>query len=191
VISDPCLDLLEAGVMTGARKEIDPGEAVATAAIGTARLHAALAGAAIALRPSSHVHAPGPLGQLQTFVSLNSALEVDLLGQVNTTSIAGRLVSGMGGFTDFARPARQSPKGRAIVMLPATAGPHSRIVAQFAAGTPVTASALDIDMVVTEHGVARLAGHDWDARATALIAIAAPAHRDALAAAWREIRARL
>lgn len=191
IISDECLDLVEAGVITGRRKGLDEGLAVAAAAIGSSRLYRALARDDIVLRPSRHVHASGTLARLDALVSLNSALEVDLFGQVNATSIDGRFVSGMGGFLDFARGARASPGGRAIVMLPAASKGRSRIVAQFAPGTPVTASALDADIVVTEHGVARLAGRDLDARAQALVAIAAPAHRAALAAAWHGMRARL
>jgi acyl-CoA hydrolase len=191
IISDACVELIDAGVITGRRKGIDEGLAVAAAAIGTSRLYDALARDDIVLRESTHVHAPGTLARVNALVSLNSALEVDLLGQVNATSIAGRLVSGMGGFLDFARGARSSVGGRAIVMLPARAKGESRIVARFAPGTPVTASAQDIDLVVTEHGAARLAGLDWDARASALVGIAAPEHRESLAAAWHEMRNRM
>ncbi len=191
IISDECLDLVEAGVITGRHKGIDDGLAVAAVAIGTTRLYQALARDDIVLRESRHVHAPGTLARINSLVSLNAALEVDLLGQVNATSIDGRFVSGMGGFLDFARGARSSNGGRSVVMLPARAKEKSRIVPRFAPGTPVTATALDIDVVVTEHGAARVTGLDWDARARALIGIAAPEHRDALAAAWHEMRGRM
>lgn len=120
-------------------------------------------------------------------------MEVDLFGQANAETASGRILAGFGGLNDFLRAARASPGGRAIVMLPATGakGTVSRIVARLGEPGLVSAQRGDIDTVVTEHGIADLRGRDLDARAAALIAIAAPQFRDELAAGWAEIRARL
>ncbi len=121
--------------------------------------------------------------------AINSALEVDLFGQANVEWRGGKLFSGLGGAPDFARAARRSPGGRAILALPATAarGTVSRIVAGLEAPT-VSIPRDDTDLVVTEHGVADMRGATLDGRAEALIAIAAPEHRERLAAAWSAIR---
>ena len=121
--------------------------------------------------------------------AINSALEVDLFGQANVEWRGGRLSSGLGGAPDFARAARRSPGGRAILALPASAarGTVSRIVARLEVPT-VSIPRDDTDLVVTEHGVADLRGATLDGRAEALIAIAAPAHREVLSAAWSAMR---
>ncbi len=121
--------------------------------------------------------------------AINSALEVDLFGQANVEWRGGRLSSGLGGAPDFARAARRSPGGRAILALPATAarGTVSRIVARLAVPT-VSIPRDDSDVVVTEHGVADMRGATLDGRAEALIAIAAPEHRERLTADWSAMR---
>ena len=119
----------------------------------------------------------------------NSAVEVDLFGQTNSEVIGGRQVSGHGGGADFARGARRSPGGRALVTLLSTGGGGvSRIVAALPRAAPVALTRADADWVVTEHGVAELRHADLDTRAERLIAIAAPEHRDRLAAEWAAIR---
>jgi acyl-CoA hydrolase len=125
------------------------------------------------------------LGRVERFVSINSALEVDLFGQANIEWRNGRLVSAAGGAPDFLRAAKQSRGGRSIIALPATAagGKVSRIVARLEAPT-VSLSRHDTDTIVTEFGAAELVGKTADQRAEALIAIAAPHFRDALAADW-------
>ena len=121
--------------------------------------------------------------------AINSALEVDLFGQANVEWRGGKLSSGLGGAPDFARAARRSPGGRAILALPATAarGTVSRIVARLDVPT-VSIPRDDTDLVVTEHGVADMRGATLDGRAEALIAIAAPDHRERLAAEWASMR---
>jgi acyl-CoA hydrolase len=121
--------------------------------------------------------------------ALNSALEVDLFGQANLEWRGGRLASGLGGAPDFAAAARRSAGGRAVLALPSTAkgGVLSRIVARLEAPT-VSIPRDDTDLVITEHGVADLRGTGLDERAQALIAVAAPDHRRALAAAWEQMR---
>ena len=114
---------------------------------------------------------------------------MDLLGQANAEFIRGRQVSGTGGLTDFLRGARASEGGLGITALVSTAagGTVSRIVPRLA-DSAVTVTRADMDIVITEHGAARLRDLDLDARAAALIAIADPAHRDALERAWRDLR---
>lgn len=120
-------------------------------------------------------------------------IEVDLFGQANAEMVSGRQVSGAGGLVDFMRGARLSPGGCGIVALPATSGggATSRIVPRLDPGTAVSVARGDMDMVATEYGVAELRMKSVDARAEALISIAAPDFRDSLSAAWRDIRKRL
>ncbi len=134
-------------------------------------------------------HGAAALARTPRLHAINSALEVDLFGQANLEWRDGVLASGLGGAPDFARAARLSPGGRAILALPATAGQggRSRIVARLTTPT-VSLPRHDTDLVVTGHGVADLRGSDLDARAHALIAIAAPAWRERLSEEWAAIR---
>lgn len=144
-------------------------------------------------RPVRETHDIRRIAAIPKFCAINSALEVDLLGQVNADSLAGRLVAGVGGLPVFAAGAQLSPGGRSIIMLPATAdkGRSSRIVCSARHSFPVTLPRHAADIVVTEHGVARLNGLSVAGRARALLAIAAPGFRDALAAEWHEVESRL
>ena len=134
-------------------------------------------------------HDVGVIGREERFFAANSALEVDLFGQVNLEWQGGRPVSGVGGAPDFAAGGIASPGGRSITMLPATArgGTISRIVPRLS-GPAVSLPRNLSDLVVTEHGVADLRAASLDKRAEALIAIADPAMRDALATAWSSLR---
>lgn len=134
------------------------------------------------LCPISHTHHPAVLAGLHRFIAVNSAIEIDLLGQVNAERIAGRAVSAAGGMPDFAAAAHRSPGGAAIIALPSTdaGGKRSRIVARLAPGVPVSLPRHDVDLVVTEHGVADLRGRTEEERALALADIAAPCFRAAL-----------
>ena len=127
-------------------------------------------------------HDPSRLARLARFFAVNSAIEVDLLGQCNLEYVSGRPVSGPGGAPDFARAGKYSSGGLSIVALPATAarGTVSRIRARLSPPGVASLPRTDVDMVVTEHGVADLRGLDIDQRAGRLIAIAAPAFRDDL-----------
>jgi len=138
-------------------------------------------------------HESAIIAELDHFVSINSAVEVDLFGQVNAETVGGRQISGPGGAVDFMRAAAGAPGGQSIVALTATAqgGKLSRIVPTLAAGTPATGLRTDSDVIVTEFGVAELKGKSLEARAKALIAVAAPEHREDLAAAWASLRARI
>jgi acyl-CoA hydrolase len=180
--ADSLVELVESGVVTNQRKPIDTGQIVAGQLIGTRRLYSyAHENPRFAMHPSDYTHDPAVLARIDRLVSVNSALQIDLRGQVNAETLRGRQVAGVGGAIDFAVGARLSRGGRTIVALPATAGGgrHSRIVAKLEDAVVTTPASL-VDFVVTEHGIADLAGLPLEARARALIAIAAPEHRAAL-----------
>lgn len=143
--------------------------------------------------PVSETHEPGALLARENFVAINSALEVDLLGQVNAEARGGRIISSSGGLTDFIRMAGFSPGGRPVVALGSTAarGRLSRIIPTLAPGVPAGVVKSDPLIVVTEHGVADLRGLGFDEKAAALIAVAAPDHRDALSKGWADLRQQL
>ena len=136
-------------------------------------------------------HDPGTLMQLERFVAVNSALEVDLFGQCNLEHTNGAAISGAGGAPDFARAGRLSHGGCSIVALHASHKKGSRIVPCLGNGAVASLSRVDVDYVVTEFGVARLNGASVHERAEAIIAVAAPEHRSELQHAWRALAARL
>ncbi len=181
MISAPVLGLLDA----------DPDLAITTGvAVGTPDVYARLArDPRIRFRPVCETHGLAALAAIPRFTAINSVIEVDLFGQANAEFIRGRQVSGTGGLVDFLRGAAASPGGRAITALASTAqgGQVSRITARLGPGA-VSVARADMDIVVTEHGIAHLGGKSLDARAEALIAIADPAHRGPLAASWDEMR---
>ncbi len=146
---------------------------------------------AFTLADATITHGPDALAGIERLWALNSALEVDLFGQANVEWQAGRLVSGLGGAPDFARAARRSPGGRGVLALPATArgGTISRIVPRITSPS-VSIPRDDTDLVITEHGVADLRGASLEGRAAALIAVAAPDHREGLERAWAEMKRR-
>ena len=143
----------------------------------------------LCLTDVTQTHDPARLGAMPRFVAVNGAVEVDLFGQVNAERAGGTLQAGAGGLPAFAQGALASPGGRLLICLPATAkgGSVSRIVPALDRQALVTLPRHLADAVVTEHGVAELRGLSLGARAQALIAIAAPEHRAALAAAWDDI----
>jgi 4-hydroxybutyrate CoA-transferase len=183
LIDDGAYRLIERGVMNGRAKAIDRGVHVTGVALGSTRLLDWLADAPeVAFRGADYTHEIGVIRELANFVSINSAVEIDLHGQINAEWVAGRQISGTGGSVDFMRAAKASRGGRSIVALNATArgGKLSRIVPRVEL---VTALRTDVDIVVTEFGVAELKHASAAARAAALTAIAAPQFRDALHAA--------
>jgi 4-hydroxybutyrate CoA-transferase len=190
LVSDEVAALHAAGVLTGARKSHERGTMVCTAALGSERVYE-WAGRCPDLRfaPVSHTHDTRVIAQIDRFVAINSVLSVDLYGQANAEMLDGRQVSGTGGLLDFVRGARLAKGGRSILALPSSAGAKTtRIVPQLGEGEVVNCPRADADIVVTEHGVARLRDKSIDERADALIAIAHPACRDALAGQWTAIR---
>jgi acyl-CoA hydrolase len=144
---------------------------------------------ALFLTDVRQTHDPARIGAIERFVAVNGAVEVDLFGQVNAERAGGAIQAGAGGLPAFAQGALASPGGRLLICLPASArgGSISRIVAALGSDALVTLPRHAADTVVTEHGVAELRGLSLGARAEALIAIAAPEHRAALAVAWDDI----
>ena len=142
------------------------------------------------LTDASHTHDVAALSAIPRLVAINSAVEVDLFGQVNSERAGGQIQAGAGGLPAFAQGALASPGGQLLICLPATArkGSSSRIVPALDAQALCTLPRTLADVVVTEHGVAHLRGKGMDGRAQALIAIAAPEHRTRLANAWDQIR---
>jgi acyl-CoA hydrolase len=139
---------------------------------------------AVGVVPSTTCHDPQWLATLPRLVSVNSAIEMDLSGQVASESVSGRVISGIGGSVDFFEGAHWSEGGMRIIAMQSTTpdGSISKIVPRLAQGTPVTVPRHSVDLVVTEHGVTRLCGRTERERAEALIGLASPAHRDGLAA---------
>jgi len=188
MVSEGLLGLRDAGALAAEDARAPP--VCAGVALGSEALYRAVADPALMrFAPVGHTHAHATLAAIPHLMSINSALEVDLLGQVNCESLGGRQVSGVGGLVDFARGARASAGGRAVVAATATAGrdARSRIVPLLSPG-PVGLARGDTDLIVTEHGVADLRLLGVEARARALIAIAAPAHRADLEKAWHTLR---
>ena len=141
----------------------------------------------VSFQPTTVIHDVPYMAHLERFVSINSAIEVDLDGQVNGETIDGVQVSGVGGSLDFVEAARYSPGGRSVIALRSTAKGRSRIVDRLAAGSAVTIPRFAVDVVVTEHGIAELVGLDLHERAEALIEIADPGARAELR---EQVRAR-
>ena len=184
MIGDRAVDLIEAGAVTNARKEADRGVTVTGVLFGTARLnHFADRNAAVRVVDIACSHGAASLSRLGRFTAVNSAIEVDLTGQVNAEVARGRYAGAVGGQPDFVRAALASPGGRSIIALPSTAGSGavSRIVASLSG--PVTGPRCDADLVVTEWGVAALRGRTLAERRRAMLAIADPKFRDAIARA--------
>lgn len=183
LIDDGVLALIEAGNINGSRKAIDTGVHITGMALCSAAGQARLAQLpAVVFRGADYTHDASVIRQLDQFLSVNSAVQVDLSGQVNAEVVAGRQISGTGGSVDFMRAAKLSRGGRSIVALNATArgGTLSRIVPRV---DHVTALRTDVDLVVTEFGVADLRNASLAARREALINLAAPEFREELRAA--------
>jgi acyl-CoA hydrolase len=181
MIGDSVAELMERGVVTNARKPIDTGVTITGTLIGTRRLYAfANDNPAIGMRPPTYTHSQEVLARLPALISLNSAVEVDLTGQVNAEEAAGEHVGAVGGQVDYVRGAVRSAGGHSFIALPSSAqkGAVSRIVARLSGA--VTTARSDVDIVVTEFGAAQLRGRSLPERAKALIAIAAPQFREGL-----------
>ena len=181
MVGDALVRLVERGILTNATKPFDTGVSVAGVLLGTETLYRfAERNKALLLRPAWHTHA-GDVLRIPKLVSINTALEVDLSGQVNAEAAGETVLGAAGGQPDLVRAGHRSPGGHAIIALPSTArgGQTSRICKQL--NGPVTTPRSDVDVVVTEYGAADLRGLSLTERARALRAIAHPEHRDALA----------
>lgn len=185
ILGDGLAILAEAGVINNSRKSIDTGITVAAMAMGGEKLRRYLHNnPAAELRGVDYTHDAGVLSRLERFVAINSAVEVDLTGQVNSEVAAGAYVGTVGGLPDFIRAAQCSVGGVPIIALPSTARASSRIVSSLSG--PVSLQRSDAGVIVTEHGVADLRGLSISQRIDRMIAIADPAHREGLQDAVRE-----
>jgi 4-hydroxybutyrate CoA-transferase len=183
MISDGVMQAYEAGVLSGRRKTRHRGKIVTTFALGTRPFYDWLhENHAVEAHPCDHTNDPYQAAQNDRLIAINSAISVDLTGQVNADSIGSRIYSGVGGQVDFIRAAGISKDGRAIIAMPSTArdGTISRLVPRLAEGAGVVTSRADVDTVITEHGIAELYGKSVGERIEALIAIADPRFRDEL-----------
>lgn len=188
MFSDGAVELFESGVINGEAKSLHRGKIVASFVLGSRKCFDFLDNNPfVEFHPSDYVNDPFVIAQNDRMVAINSALAVDLTGQVCADSIGRSIYSGFGGQVDFIRGAARSKGGRPIIALPATAkqGAVSRIVDVLADGSGVVTTRADVHYVVTEHGVASLHGKSLRERAQALIAVADPAFREDLKAAAR------
>jgi acetyl-CoA hydrolase len=191
MLGDGLVDLVEAGVLNNARKEIDTGVSINGALVGTRRLYDWVhRNPAIRMCATSYTHDAVILGRLSKLVTINSALEVDLTGQVNAEQSGAAYMGGTGGQVDFVRAGVRSKGGHSIIALASTAkgGTLSKIVADLAG--PVTTARTDVDIIVTEFGAAELRGQTLAERTRRLVAIAHPAFREELDRAAHVIRQR-
>jgi acetyl-CoA hydrolase len=191
MFSDGVVDLFERGVVSGEAKTLHRGKVVASFVLGTRRCFDFLDNNPfVEFHPTDYVNDPFVIAQNDRMIAINSAIAVDLTGQVCADSIGPSVYSGFGGQLDFIRGSARSRGGRPVIALPSTAkdGALSRIVDTLQPGSGVVTTRADVHYVVTEHGVASLHGKSLRERARALIAIASPAFRGELCAAARQRR---
>ena len=193
LFADGVIDLVERGVINGERKSLHPGKIVAGFVLGTQRLYDFVDdNSIIELHPTEYVNDPFVIAQNDRMVAINSAIEVDLTGQVCADSIGARLYSGVGGQVDFIYGASRSEGGIPIIALPSSAlikdQNTSKIVALLKHGAGVTTTRNHVRYVVTEYGVAELYGKTIRQRAEALIKIAHPDFHEELEKQARELR---
>jgi acyl-CoA hydrolase len=190
MFTDAVVDLVEKGVVNGSRKERNRGKIVTAFLMGTQRLYDFVTdNPMVEMRSVDFTNDTHVIRSFATMTAINSAIEVDLTGQVVADSIGGRIYSGVGGQMDFIRGAALATNGRPIIALPSTAagGSVSRITPQLAPGAGVVTTRAHVRTVVTEWGVAELFGRSLDERAAALIGIAHPDHRDRLRSEARRL----
>ncbi|WP_336951159.1 acetyl-CoA hydrolase/transferase family protein [Sphingobium aromaticivastans] len=181
MLSDALVDLVEAGAVTNARKPFDAGVSVTGALIGSRRLYDfAHRNDAIRLCSARYTHDAAVLASIAKLVTINSAVEIDLTGQVNAEGLGNSYIGGTGGQVDYVRAGSRSPGGRSLIVLPATAqgGKASRIVPSLQG--PVTTARSEVDVVITEFGVAELKGQPLAERGRRLVRIAHPDFRERL-----------
>ena len=180
MVSDGVVDLMEQGVITNDRKNIDRGKSIVSFLMGTKKLYDFVDNnPSIEMRTVDYVNDPYVIRQNDNMVAVNSCIQVDLMGQVVSETIGLKQYSGVGGQVDFVRGANMSRGGRAVIAMPSTAvqGKVSRIVAFLEPGAAITVSRNDVNYVVTEYGVAELKCKSLRERALSLIAIAHPDFR--------------
>ena len=190
LFSDGVIDMVEQGVITCSRKTFHPGKIVAGFLFGTKRLYEFIHNnPLIEMHPTDYVNDPFNISRNDKMIAINSALQVDLTGQVCADSIGTRLYSGVGGQVDFMRGAARSKGGLPIIALLSTAkgGTISRIVPKLQEGAGVVTTRYDVHYVVTEFGIARLHGKTIRQRTRALIEVAHPDFRDELTHQAKEL----
>jgi 4-hydroxybutyrate CoA-transferase len=193
MISDGVVALVEAGVVTGIRKSLHPGKIVVSFLMGTKRLYDFVDdNPMVAMYPVDYVNDPVVIMKNDNMVSINSCVQVDLMGQVASETVGATQISAVGGQVDFVRGAMMSRGGRSIIAMPSTAakGTISKIVPLLDSGGAVTTSRNDVDYIVTEYGIAHLRGMTLRQRARELIGIAHPDFRPILVSAYEERFAR-
>jgi 4-hydroxybutyrate CoA-transferase len=185
MFTDVLVDLVERGIVTCAAKDINCGKIVTTFMMGSRRLYDFVDNnPMVEMRPVDYTNDTAIIRRFKRMTAINSAIEVDLTGQVCADSIGHRMYSGVGGQMDFMRGAALAEEGRAVIALPSTAadGKLSRITPSLKEGAGVTTTRSHVRTVVTEYGVAELFGQSFRERAKRLIAIAHPDFRDELTA---------
>ncbi|RFS23260.1 acetyl-CoA hydrolase/transferase family protein [Chitinophaga silvatica] len=182
MFSDGIVDLVEKGVITGKHKKVHPGLLISSFAIGSQRLYKFMdTNLLMRLMDVGYVNDPSIIRKNPKVTAINSAIEIDIFGQVCADSIGFRQYSGVGGQMDFMRGAALSENGKPIIALPSvTSKGNSRIVAQLLPGASVVTTRAHVHYVVTEYGIAYLHGKNLKQRARALINIAHPDHRNKL-----------
>lgn len=178
-VGDKVAELMERGVITNARKSVDAGVTVTGMMMSTRRMHRfAHRNPSVQFRGTDAIHGAAALARHERFTALNSAIEVDLTGQIAAEVAGGAYLGAVGGALDFLRAARTSRGGLPVVALPSRAGTASRIVARLSG--PVSTPRSDAGVIVTEHGVADLRGRSLRERVRRMIAIADPSLRESL-----------
>ncbi|MCK4900473.1 MAG: acetyl-CoA hydrolase/transferase family protein [Anaerolineales bacterium] len=189
LFSDGIIELVEAGVLTNARKTLHPGKIIAGFLLGTQRLYEWVDdNPLIELHPTEYINDPFVIAQNDKMIAINSAIEVDLTGQVCADSIGHKLYSGVGGQLDFIYGASRSKGGVPIIALPSTAKNFSRITATLKPGAGVITTRNHVHYIVTEYGTADLYGKTIRQRAQSLINIAHPQFREELTFEAKKLR---
>ena len=193
MLTNSMVDLVEAGVITGRKKTLHPGKLIGTFAYGDQRLYDMIdRNPAVRIMRGEYVNDPWVVSRNDNFISINSALQIDLTGQICSESIGSRQYSGSGGQTDMAIGAAHARGGRNVIAVASTkkGGTISTIMPTLAPGSVVTLSRNEIDFVVTEYGIAKLRGKTIAQRVEELINVAAPEFREELRKQARELKLR-
>lgn len=190
VFGDAMMDLIEKGVVTNRKKSINKGINICCQVVGSKKLYDFVSyNHSINMMPSTYALNPGIIAQNNKMTAINNAINVDLFGQVNAESLKNRQYTGMGGIGDFSKGATLCPNGKSIIVVESTTkdDTYSKIVPFFTPGTPVSVPRTDIEYVITEYGIAKLAGASINEKARALINIAHPKFRDELIESARQM----
>ncbi len=189
MLSDSVVDLIEEGVVNNRCKSINKGKTIVSFLMGTKRLYDFVnRNPFVEMQPVDYVNDPTVIMQNHKMVSVNSCVQVDLMGQVASESVGIKQISGVGGQVDFIRGANMAKDGKSIIAISSTAGNgrFSKIVPLLDEGAAITTSRNDVSYVVTEYGIAHLKGKTLRERARQLINIAHPDFRPMLTEEWEK-----